>query len=138
MIKFSRREDYAVILITKLAQNYNKGVVSLTEIAKEYKISLLFLRNLANDLRRGGVIKALEGKKGGYFLTKDPQKLLMGEVLSVFSKEPMLECCPSGLQHKGVCPKVSFCKPGYIWRKINKNFLQTISNLTVKEFMSYE
>lgn len=138
MIRFSRREDYAVILITKLAQNYNKRLVPLAEIAREYKISLLFLRNLANDLRRSGIIKAFEGKNGGYFLEKDPKKLLMKDVLSSFSKEPLLECCPTGLNHKGKCSKVSFCQPGFIWRKINKDFIEKISNLSVEQFMKYE
>ncbi len=138
MIRFSRREDYAVILITKLAQNFNKRVVALSEIAKEYKISLLFLRNLASDLRKEGIIQAVEGKKGGYFLTKDPKKLRMREVLSAFTKKPLLECCRSGINHKGGCPKESFCQPGYIWRKLNKQFLEKISNLSIEEFMDYE
>lgn len=138
MIRFSRREDYAVILISKLAQNYNKRVVSLTEIAKEYDISLLFLRNLAHDLRLAGIIKAVEGKRGGYFLTKDPKKLLMKDVLSTFSKEPLLECCPTGLSHKGTCPKAVFCQPGFIWRKLNKDFIEKISNLSIDQFMKYE
>ena len=138
MIRFSRREDYAVILITKLAQNYNKRLVPLAEVASEYKISILFLRNLANDLRHAGVIKAVEGKNGGYFLQKDPKKLFMKEVLSAFSKEPLVECCPTGLAHKGVCPKTSFCQPGFIWRKLNKDFLEKISNLSIDQFMKYE
>ncbi|OGH18043.1 MAG: hypothetical protein A3F31_03855 [Candidatus Levybacteria bacterium RIFCSPHIGHO2_12_FULL_38_12] len=138
MIRFSRREDYAVILITKLAQNYNKRLVPLTEVSKEYNISILFLRNLASDLRNSGIIKAVEGKNGGYFLQKDPKKLLMKDVLSAFSKEPLLECCPAGITHKGICPKSGFCQPGFIWRRLNKDFIEKISNLSIDQFMKYE
>ena len=86
MIRLSRREDYAVILVNKLATEYNKRLVPLSEIAKEYNISLLFLRNLANELRSAGLIKAVEGKLGGYYLSKDAKKIKMGDILEVFSK----------------------------------------------------
>ena len=56
MIRFSRREDYAVILVTALAQRFNKKPVPLSRIARQYRISLLFLRNLANELRKENII----------------------------------------------------------------------------------
>lgn len=138
MIRFSRREDYAVILINKLAASYKKRVVPLSEIAQEYNISVLFLRNLAMELRNAGIIKAVEGKNGGYFLTKDPEKLKMGEVLSVFSKFPLLACCSVGTKSHGRCPKESFCRPGFIWRRLNKEFLERVSNLTISQFVNYK
>jgi Rrf2 family transcriptional regulator, iron-sulfur cluster assembly transcription factor len=140
MIKFSRREDYAVVLVNSLAQAYNKKLVPLSDIAKEYNISLLFLRNLANELRNAGVIKAVEGKSGGYYLTKPPETLKMGEVLSVFSKNELLACCPTtemGTQ-KRTCPKQGFCIAGNTWRQLNKEFLDKIYGLSLQEFMNYK
>ena len=140
MIKFSRREDYCVILVNKLAQEYNKRLVPLSEIAKEYNISVLFLRNLATELRNAGVIKAIEGKRGGYYLNKNPKLLKMGDVLTVFSKEGLFECCPADAKgkHKRSCPKQDFCEAGNIWRKLNQEFLEKIYNLSLKEFMEYK
>ncbi len=140
MIKFSRREDYAVILVNKLAKEYDKRLVPLSEVAKEYNISVLFLRNLANELRLAGVIKAVEGKSGGYFLEKNPETLKMGEVLKVFSKESIFQCCPTGAKAKNQrhCPKESYCEAGNIWRQLNKEFLDKIYNLSLKEFMEYK
>src|SRR5438132_793231 len=141
MIRFSRKEDYAIILVNKLALHYNKNVVPLSDVAKEYDISILFLRNLAMELRSAGIIKAIEGKNGGYFLIKDPSKIKMGDVLGIFSKRPMLECC----HHRGSktekqikCPKEDFCQPGFIWRKLNKEFLDKIYRLSVTDFMHYK
>lgn len=141
MVRFSRKEDYAVILINTLALHYNTNLVPLSDVAKEYNISLLFLRNLAMELRIAGIIKAVEGKNGGYFLVKHPSKVKMGDVLSVFSKRPMLECCfhlngRSPRQTK--CSKEEFCKPGFIWRKLNKEFLDKIYRMSITEFMRYK
>lgn len=137
MIRFSRSEDYAIILIHFLGKEYGKRRVPLSEIAKKYDISILFLRNLANTLVHAGLIKAVEGKNGGYFLQKDPKKLRVGEVLEAFSHKPLLLCCPTGEAHAGKCPKEAFCETKTIWRKLNEEFLKKVSNLTLDEFMHY-
>jgi Rrf2 family protein len=139
MIKFSRKEDYAIILINKLAQEYDKRLIPLSEIAQEYSISLLFLRNLAQEMRRAGLIKATEGKTGGYCLTRDPQKIKMGDVLSIFTKNQLMECCPVNQKaHARSCPKKDSCVTGNIWRQLNKEFLDKIYNLSITDFMTYK
>src|SRR3989338_9112943 len=133
MIKFSRREDYAVILVNTLAREYKKRLVPLSEIAKEYNISLLFLRNLAGELRNAGVIKAVEGKFGGYFLVKAPEKIKMGEILGIFSESLLLVCCPSGRKdsHQRICPQRNHCVAGNTWRQLNKEFIDKVYSLTL-------
>lgn len=137
MLRFSKREDYAMIILSELAKNYRKRLVPLSEIAKKHTISILFLRNLANELRIAGIITAIEGKNGGYALKNDPYILKVGKILSVFSKKPLLECCPIGEKHKGVCKKAPSCEPGFTWRKLNKEFLEKIYNLSLLEFINY-
>lgn len=136
MIRLSKKEDYAILLINKLIQNYNVKLVPLSEVAKDYKISLLFLRKLARKLKEAGIIKAVEGKKGGYILEKDPKKLTVGDILLPFSNKPILDCC-SFVQKPFVrCNKINFCVPGIAWRKINKEIVEKIYNVSFLEFIS--
>lgn len=130
MLRLSKTEDYAIILINSLAKNYKKKLVPLSKIALKYKISTLFLRNVANKLRKKNVIQAVEGKNGGYFLKNSPKSLTVGEVLNIFSKNSFVECCSSK------CPKEKICEPGFIWRKINNEFLDKIYNLNFEEFIN--
>lgn len=137
MIKFSRSEDYAIILVNKLAGEYNKRLISLTEISREYDISLFFLRNLANTLRNEGLIRATEGKFGGYSLTKDPKQIKMGDILHIFSNDEQLTCCPEDKNNKRICPQQKYCIAGNTWRKLNREFIDRVYNLTLREFMTY-
>lgn len=130
MLTLSKREDYAVIFITELAKNYNQKLIPLSKIARKYKISPFFLRNIVHPLRKKGIIKAIEGKNGGYFLQKDPNSLKIGEVLNVFTDNLFVECCSSK------CPKEKICQPGFVWRKINKEFLHKIYNLSFNQFIN--
>jgi Rrf2 family transcriptional regulator, cysteine metabolism repressor len=137
MIKFSRREDYAIILMNKLANEYNKRLVPLSEIAAEYEISLFFLRNLANTLRTAGLIRATEGKTGGYSLIKNPETVKMGEILRIFSNDQTLSCCSGHNTHTRICPQQKNCIAGNTWRQLNKEFIDKIYNLTLIEFINY-
>jgi Rrf2 family transcriptional regulator, cysteine metabolism repressor len=137
MIRFSRREDYAIILVNKLAGEYNNRLVSLTEIAEEFDISLFFLRNLASTLRNAGLIHATEGKNGGYSLTKNPEKIKMGDILRIFSNEEDLTCCSQSEKHKRICPQQKNCIAGNTWRQLNKEFIDRVYNLSLTEFISY-
>jgi len=139
MIRFSRSEDYAIVIVGSLAKDYQKRLVPLSDIAKEYDISTLFLRNLANELREAGVIKATEGKGGGYYLTKKPNEIKMGEILAIFSNKQHLVCCPTDTPgSQRVCPKEKYCVAGNVWRQLNKEFLDKIYNLTLDAFLSYK
>ena len=139
MIRLSRREDYAVILVSALIDAYGKRLVPLSEVAKEYELSVLFLRNVAGELRDTEVIKAVEGKKGGYSLTKDPNDLTMGDVLRTFAKEDVLTCCSleGAADHKRVCPQKDRCVAGNVWRKLNKELMDKVYNLSLKEFLHH-
>lgn len=134
MLSFSKQEDYSLIILSKLTKNYKKRFISLSKIAGEYDISILFLRNLARDLRRAGIIKAKEGKNGGYFLERDPKEIKIKEVLNVFSQKPVLEC----LSKNHNCSKKSFCETSNSWRKVSIEFIRKIENFSLYDFLNYK
>jgi Rrf2 family protein len=132
MIRFSRDEDYSIILINHLSKNYKMRLVPLSEVARKYKISIYYLRNLANILMHAKIIGAVEGKKGGYFLVKNPKRLKIGEVVAIFSKKPAVACC-----NKHLCDKRDFCETVNEWRKLNENVFKQITSLSFNDFMQY-
>lgn len=136
MIRLSKKEDYAILLVSELLKSYNQRLIPLSEIAKEYKISLLFLRKLASKLKKAKIIGAIEGKKGGYFLEKEPRKLTVGDILTPFSNKPMLNCCNFYNKSFNDCDKISFCIPGIAWRRINKELIEKIYNVNFVKFIS--
>ena len=132
MIRFSRDEDYSIILIKHLSDNYKKRRVPLSEVARKYKISLFYLRNLANALVHAKIIGAVEGKKGGYYLLKNPKHLKIGDVVNTFSRKPAMVCC-----NKSACDKRDFCETVNEWRKLNEEVFRQITSLSFSEFMQY-
>lgn len=131
MIRFSKREDYSIVIIGTLAKAYNKRLVPLSEIAKEYAVSALFLRNLANDLREAGIIQAIEGRNGGYYLCKDPTILTIGEILAAISGKEVIDL----VAYKAMCTN-TYCFAGEIWYELNKEYIEKIYNLSIHDFLN--
>lgn len=130
MIRFSKREDYGVVLISGLAKNFGKRLTPLSEIAKEHKIPLLFLRNIASDLRKAGLIKAVEGKNGGYTLVKNPQEIQLGEILEILTKKSLFSCCQDTKNNR-CCADI--CPHGLSPRRLANEFFGVIYKKTLAE-----
>lgn len=136
MIHFSKTEDYSVLLLNYLTAEYKKRLVPLSEIATEYHIPILFLRNIAAKLRQAGFIDAVEGKNGGYRLSKNPKSITLGEVLRIFSDKPLLAECADG-NHPCTCGMgATLCNTGSQWRRMNQEFLEKVSDISLGDFIN--
>lgn len=131
MIRFSKREDYAVVLIDELVKEYKKRLVPLSEVSKKHNIPLLFLRNIANTLRRTGIVEAVEGKYGGYKLARHPSQMQVGDVLKALSSEPLFSCCQNTID--GKC-HVKLCPHGFSLRRLTNKFVQSVSSISLETF----
>lgn len=83
MLKISRRGDYALLLLTALAQRRKGQAISLRVIARERKMPYKFLSQIAPLLVEAGILGSKEGVRGGYFLARDPRSVSIGKVLEL-------------------------------------------------------
>ncbi len=133
MIRFSRSEDYAIILVNELANYFGERYVSLSDIAKKNNLSILFLRNIAQDLRRVHIIEAVEGKNGGYKLAKHPSKILLGKIIEAVAKKPLFSCCQN--TRDGKC-RAHACPHGFSLRRLNNEFIEKIYKLNLNQLFN--
>ncbi|MBI4079302.1 MAG: Rrf2 family transcriptional regulator [Candidatus Levybacteria bacterium] len=130
MMHVSRSEDYALILVQSLTKAYKKRLIPLSEIAKKHNLSLLFLRNIAASLKRVGFITAIEGRKGGYKLLKDPKSIQLGNIIEASSKKTFLSCCQK--TKDGKC-QAKTCPHGFSLRRLQNQFLEQIYHIKLSE-----
>lgn len=122
-----------MILMTEFVKEFGNRLVPLSEISRMHNIPLLFLRNIAADLRRAGFIKAVEGKNGGYALAKNPKEIQFGKVIEVLSKRPVFSCCQE--TNDGRC-HVNLCPHGFSPRRIANEFLESVYDKSFVEVVS--
>jgi Rrf2 family iron-sulfur cluster assembly transcriptional regulator len=129
-MQLSTKGRYSVRAMCRVADSYNKKSVSLSEISKKEKISLDYLEQLFNKLKKKKLVKSIRGAKGGYVLAKSPGKISMGDIVSAVGEKVKIENC----QAKG-CGKISTCPSRNLWREMDQKISQTLKTISLADLL---
>ena len=88
----TRESDYGITALVWLAKR--KGLTtSAAELARELRIPGSFLRRILQRLGRQGLIRSRRGIGGGFELTKDPEDMLVGDIVIALQGPVRLSDC---------------------------------------------
>lgn len=130
-MKVTKKEDFSLIFMGILAENYPGKYISLSSVAAKTNLSGLFLKHIASVLLRKKLIVSKEGIDGGYKLAKDPKKINIADILGTISTAGMLLPClktPCRIR-KDVCICNDF------WNRVNEKLTSYLQNITLLEFI---
>ena len=80
-MRLTTKGRYAVRALYCLSTYQTDRPTPLSEVAKRQNISLNFLEQLFVHLRKNGIVTSVRGPRGGYKLSKPPEKITIGEIL---------------------------------------------------------
>ncbi|MHA6643936.1 RrF2 family transcriptional regulator [Mesorhizobium sp. A623] len=84
--------DYALRLLMYAGARGDR-LVTIEETAKLYGISRAHLMKVANQLTRGGFLRAVRGRSGGLTLAMAPERICLGDVLRATEPDfALVEC----------------------------------------------
>ncbi len=132
----SKKTRYAIIALLKLAKEKDNSPVMISEIARSENIPQRFLENILLEMKKMGLLGSRLGKKGGYYLRKDPDDIRLVEVVQHFEGSIALMCCVSerAYQPCEFCKEESECKIRGVFKDIRDytfNVLQETSLQTL-------
>jgi Rrf2 family iron-sulfur cluster assembly transcriptional regulator len=129
MLYLSTKIEYGLNLLIFLAKS--KSVVSLRQTAEKTGMPYRFLNKLARDLIKAKLIKAKEGKGGGYILAQKPSQIPIKKILDVLGEPLIFARCLADTN----CDLDKGCKMKIIWNKIKKNIDRELNKLTLKDLI---
>jgi Rrf2 family protein len=80
----SKKAQYALYALKRLASEYQKGPVLIQTIAAEEKIPKKFLETILAELKTSGYLSSKKGKGGGYYMIKKPSDVNLAEIIRLF------------------------------------------------------
>ena len=128
MLRLSTKGQYGVRAMFELAKNYQKGLLTIKEISERQDVSVAYLEQLLNKLRRARLIKSQKGPGGGYVINKKPEEISIGMILNALEGPVTITHC-LGPRSKG-CNRVEGCVARLLWKSLGEkieSFLGTIS-----------
>lgn len=90
-MKFSTRTLYGLKAVLVLALRFGEGSLSVSQIAKKEGISVAYLEQILNSLKKKGLVKSVRGPQGGYILSKKPSEIGLSALFFSFEDFPLKE-----------------------------------------------
>ncbi|MBC8481843.1 MAG: Rrf2 family transcriptional regulator [Planctomycetes bacterium] len=116
-MRLSTKTKYGIRSLCELAENYGKGLVQVRAIAQKQQVSAKYLEHLMAMLKSAGFIRSIRGSKGGYELTRSPEKIKLSDCFATLEGDFIPADCFEDLIG---CKRADECRI--------KNFLHELQN----------
>lgn len=105
-MQVTRLADYAVRSVLHLTLNEGR-VVGVPEIVKEMDIPKPFAAKILQTLAKAGIVRSVQGARGGYMLARKPGEITLLDVYEAASGPLCLNVCldqAKGCERSPICP----------------------------------
>lgn len=81
----SKKAKYGLKAVLYLAKNHSRddGNINIAELSQKEYIPRKFLEKILLELKRSNILQSRMGRNGGYFLSRNPDKISMGEIVRI-------------------------------------------------------
>ncbi len=128
MLKISTRGQYALLIMTDLAELGPEKYISLKLLSHRHNLSVKYLEQILIQLSKSGLVEGLRGNNGGYRLIKSPSEYTIGEIL---------RSTEGNLSPKGNPQSKAFSNVGneFFWKKFETTINNFVDNITLEQLV---
>lgn len=126
MLRLSTKGQYGVRAMFEIALGYPERPVTIKEISDNQDVSVSYLEQILNKLRKAGLITSKKGPGGGYTLTVPPEDISIADILTELEGPLAITSC---LDPSEGCMRVDKCVSHLLWKELGhqiERFLKTI------------
>ncbi len=129
-MKLSTRSRYSVRILLELARNPETEPLQVSEMSKRQNIPAKYLEQLIRTLKGADLISSSRGPKGGYFLTRKPEEISLGDIVRLFEGQSDLVECVSAPQ---TCAKAEACSVRLAWKEATMAMFDKLDGVTIAD-----
>lgn len=129
-MKLSTRSRFGARILLELVGSSQKNPVPVSHISKEQEISVKYVEQLMRPLKAKKLVKSVRGPKGGHWLSKDPRKVSLGDVVRIFEKNSEIVSC---ITDPASCHRSGFCQIREAWAIGAKAFFGELDNIFIAD-----
>jgi Rrf2 family transcriptional regulator, cysteine metabolism repressor len=134
-LSISTRGRYGVRALLAIARA--KRPLSTTKIAQIEDISLPYLEQIFNRLKKGGLVQAKRGAQGGYALSRPPDEISVGDVVRTLDGPVMFSHCHKPGRAE-TCGRAEICASRQFWSELENTVNSKLFNTTLEDLTHIE
>lgn len=128
MLKISTRGQYALLVMTDLAEQDPEKYVPLKLLSHRRNLSVKYLEQILIQLAKANLVSGMRGLNGGYKLSKRPEQYTAGEILRAMEGD--LSCLTNVENNT-----VKSIGNDQFWNDFEKTIENYVNSVTLKEIM---
>jgi Rrf2 family protein len=139
-MKLSAHEEYGLRCLLRIGLAGKDESVTIPEISQAEALSPAYTAKLLRMLRRGGFIKSVRGKAGGYTLARPADRIVIGDVIDGLGGR-LFESKNFCHEHSGqttICARSVDCSVRSLWHAVQSVVDQVLSRTTLQDLLRSE
>jgi Rrf2 family protein len=135
MLRLSTKGQYGVRAMFEIAKGYPSRPTNIREISERQEVSVAYLEQILNTLRKAGVISSVRGPGGGYLLAEEPCGINIGTILKALEGPIAITSC---LNPQEGCSRVDTCVTHLLWRSLGEKIEAFLNTITLADLLEEE
>ncbi|MGN0334919.1 MAG: RrF2 family transcriptional regulator [Lachnospiraceae bacterium] len=132
----STRGRYALRVMLDLAENGKGAYIPMKDVANRQEVSLKYMERIMPVLTQNGLVEGVQGKGGGYRLTRKPEEYRVGDILRLTEGDLAPVAC---LECGAVpCEKAQRCKTLPMWTEFKHMIDAYFDGITLQDLLETE
>ncbi|MBQ7236656.1 MAG: Rrf2 family transcriptional regulator [Clostridia bacterium] len=131
-MKLSSKTHYGLIACHILAKNYPDTSVSASTLEAHISVSGKYLEKIMRMLSKRKIVSANRGASGGYYLSRAPKDITIGEIVRALEDDmEIIECVKDG----GKC---KCCPSSGVWKRLYTGINDLLDSMTLEQMVNGE
>lgn len=130
----STKGRYALRVMIDLAENEGDGFIPMKDVARRQGVSLKYLERILPVLARNHLIEGVQGKGGGYRLTRPPAGYKVGEILRLTEGGLAPVTCLACDAKR--CDRIDSCRTLPLWQGLYTAINDYFDRFTIADLMA--
>lgn len=133
MLRLSTKGQYGVRAMYEIARGYPGRPVTIKEISERQNVSVAYLEQILNKLRKANLIKSIKGPGGGYLLNKSPENISIASILNELEGPVAITTC---LDPERSCVMIDKCVVHLLWKALGQQIEAFLETITLKNLLN--
>jgi Rrf2 family transcriptional regulator, iron-sulfur cluster assembly transcription factor len=133
-MKITSLEEYGIRCMLLLAKCQPDETLTLPDFRIQEGLSIPYAAKLLMLLKKAELVKAVRGRKGGYQLSKTPEKIMLREIFEALGDSAFSSAhCAKHTGLNEICVHAGDCRVLDIWKTFDSAISQILDKITLAD-----
>ncbi|WP_099361417.1 RrF2 family transcriptional regulator [Fredinandcohnia onubensis] len=132
-MKVSSRGEYALRALICLGEETN-NLINIEAISEKTLVPVNYLEQILLQLKRNGYVQSKRGVNGGYKLSRNPNEIIIGEVIRNLEGPLAPMGCVSITSYES-CPLEGSCLLKPLWALVRDKVAELLDHTTLSDLL---